>query len=438
MKPFAEQHEGTERHEGRRNFLRRTALISGALGFGALAPSTARAGDPRSADAKSFFNAKSLGAVGDGVRDDTAAIQRAINRAQNVGAVLFFPPGSYRISSSLFISSRLSILGSGYQGEGGQVYNVRTLSQSAGFLGTTFVCAPNVSCFLASTNFAVNIQGIHICYPTQPDSRSTAMIIRAADGPTSANTGTVLRDVLITGHANGIQLINCLDFCIEHCQLTLGYNSGIVLSSPNYPSFGDGTIANCLIWGHGVPQYQSSIAVYSGGGLRLANNKLNGGGINTNSVVVSPNVPGTPHNIEPLILLGNSIEGAGGNGILFNTASADAFCSGVSLVGNEIWAGTSAIYANTSPWGQWLNGFTISGNVLMVNAGSGKVVMGLDSAKNGIITGNSFNIAGSGVGTGVNLGADTSSINLQSNSYGPGLQPCSNFGAGNLVGGGSA
>ena len=120
------------------------------------------------------------------------------------------------------------------------------------------------------------------------------------------------------------------------------------------------------------------------------------------------------------------------------SASADAFCSGVSLVGNEIWAGTSAIYANTSPWGQWLNGFTISGNVLMVNAGSGKVVMGLDSAKNGIITGNSFNIAGSGVGTGVNLGADTSSINLQSNSYGPALQPCSNFGAGNLVGGGSA
>src|SRR5262249_29143957 len=67
---------------------------------------TARTMPERLADVK---NVKDFGAVGDGVADDTAAVQAAINAASawglnNYGAMwgcdVFLPPGVYKISSA--------------------------------------------------------------------------------------------------------------------------------------------------------------------------------------------------------------------------------------------------------------------------------------------------------------------------------------------------
>jgi Pectate lyase superfamily protein len=44
------------------------------------------------------FNVKSYGAVGDGVANDTAAIQTAVNAAGLVQGTVFFPSGTYRIT----------------------------------------------------------------------------------------------------------------------------------------------------------------------------------------------------------------------------------------------------------------------------------------------------------------------------------------------------
>jgi hypothetical protein len=55
---------------------------------------------------------KDFGAVGDGVTDDTAAIQTAINAwiAGNVPAVLVFPAGKYKITSELVCSPAVNIV----------------------------------------------------------------------------------------------------------------------------------------------------------------------------------------------------------------------------------------------------------------------------------------------------------------------------------------
>lgn len=49
---------------------------------------------------------KDYGAKGDGVTDDAAAIQSAVNAAATAGQVLFFPKGRYRVNSTIIINDR--------------------------------------------------------------------------------------------------------------------------------------------------------------------------------------------------------------------------------------------------------------------------------------------------------------------------------------------
>ncbi len=51
------------------------------------------------------------GAVGDGVADDTAAVQSAISYAIQTQSMIFFPPGSYLVTSSLDAGDGVNILG---------------------------------------------------------------------------------------------------------------------------------------------------------------------------------------------------------------------------------------------------------------------------------------------------------------------------------------
>jgi hypothetical protein len=55
-------------------------------------------------------NVRDFGAVGDGVTDDTAAIQAAINSSTGV---VFFPEGQYRVNGDLTASNRISLAGEG-------------------------------------------------------------------------------------------------------------------------------------------------------------------------------------------------------------------------------------------------------------------------------------------------------------------------------------
>jgi hypothetical protein len=62
-----------------------------------------------------FFNVKdpAYGAVGDGVTNDATAIGAALTAANVSGGVVFFPPGTYRITSALSLGSKASMLGCG-------------------------------------------------------------------------------------------------------------------------------------------------------------------------------------------------------------------------------------------------------------------------------------------------------------------------------------
>lgn len=81
------------------------------------------------------FVVTDYGAVGDGVADDTAAIQAAYAAAVVSGGVVFLPPGTYRLATTVNVTSDLlELKGSGV--------NASILKPDAGVDGVTITC-PN-------------------------------------------------------------------------------------------------------------------------------------------------------------------------------------------------------------------------------------------------------------------------------------------------------
>lgn len=71
------------------------------------------------------FNVQGYGAAADGTTDDTAAIQAAIDAAPAGGAIIFFPTGWYKVSSSITISkSAIHLIGVGM----GNAVNIKVSS----------------------------------------------------------------------------------------------------------------------------------------------------------------------------------------------------------------------------------------------------------------------------------------------------------------------
>lgn len=75
--------------------------------------------------------APEYGAVGNGLIDDTAAIQAAINDAQAEGLAVFFPAGTYKLSSALSVFGDLRLIGAG-GGAGGAGKTILKSSASSG------------------------------------------------------------------------------------------------------------------------------------------------------------------------------------------------------------------------------------------------------------------------------------------------------------------
>jgi hypothetical protein len=92
-----------------------TVLTAALSSFGGpdfkYTPSTG--GTPRAVSAwmsEVWVSVKSFGAVGDGAIDDTVAVQAAINRVLALGGgIVYFPPGTFLISSALTLNTATSV-----------------------------------------------------------------------------------------------------------------------------------------------------------------------------------------------------------------------------------------------------------------------------------------------------------------------------------------
>lgn len=88
-----------------------------------------------------ILNVKNFGAKGNNVADDTVSIQAAFNSAANAALIspaqtcdVFFPAGTFKISSMISVPPRIRVVGSGHNG-----HSISTITASGGFSGAALL-----------------------------------------------------------------------------------------------------------------------------------------------------------------------------------------------------------------------------------------------------------------------------------------------------------
>lgn len=198
---------------------------------------------------------KDFGAVGDGVADDTTAVQAAITAvgAQS-GGIVFFPPGAYLILSALNITvDATRLVGSGE-------------SQTRIVSGT------------------INLSPISIAITASTTARLNAGISNLSITSTAISTGTA---ITVTGGSIIVDSVTCTG-SFRKCVLATsatgsGTRSIVINSNLSTPSsdassvcidvtLGNAFVSNCVLFGY-VAAVRSSATSY---GMFVANNRITG------------------------------------------------------------------------------------------------------------------------------------------------------------------
>lgn len=198
-----------------------------------------------------FISVKSFGAVGDGVADDAAEIQAAINSAGS-GDTVWFPRGTYLVSQTIVFPGNITLLG------GGGIATGTTIKAAAGIENAVLASAAWYNNQTTCGN-PVRIQGIQI---------DGANVGTNVHGLVALNFWARYEDLQIrntTGHgillddrtrnATNIITNSCSEPTIEQCRFDNTAGDGVRQESNNQIANLDGRIIGCFfatIGGHAV------------------------------------------------------------------------------------------------------------------------------------------------------------------------------------------
>ena len=312
---------------------------------------------------------KDFGAIGNGVTDDTAAIQAAMDSGANS---IYFPSGTYVVSSAINIPSTRNLYGDG-------PINSTISTNSA-----------TANIFNINTPYACGFTNLRF---TTSVTRTGGSYIQ---GPSSvANSLSIIHRCVFGSAYIAIDFQNMALFEISNCYIAAYVSKGVIVSCPLSPDTGDSTIFACIFdgsTGTGTAIYQSS-----SGGLRVTNNKFLGGSYH---YFGDYNTGATATSI--LMLQNNSSEHAGISNFAFNETGNTSFSS-VIITGNQISIAASASAINVIDTGiLWMNQMVIGANT--IGLGNSSVGMSIGRMFRGSIYTNSFFGNGT-LTTGINFSA---------------------------------
>ena len=355
-------------------------------------------------------NVKDWGAYGDGVHDDTAAIQAAIDAVQKAGGgTVYVPPGTYHTSSSLIISeNNVALVGAGLF-----VSLIQSTVEDIDVLQITD--APVSGTYIGHIGFA--------CLPTP--TAGSAIHINGVNGDVYS---TLIEDVWCDNTYNGLYLENSNDCKLNWLRTNSIGDTGVYIASS--------AAVTGIIAGE-IEGNQYAINIDGAGTVRIAHTELyvNNGAqycLNITGAIfiwlydVEMNVTsGTPANWPYLVNITTSSEiyctqiwgngvfiGAGmtgtvtflggrfGGSTTSNGAGLHVESGAVVVTGAKFWrtqprlmevTGNPSVFADDCTWGfegsepsggstAWYTDMTNGGSLHIVGGGLGFGVTALDNA----------------------------------------------------------
>jgi len=306
---------------------------------------------------------KDFGAVGDGVADDSVAMQAA----HATGKVVYYPEGEYKFSSTITMSLG-GIVGSGL----GTTYLVSTDTTSNNLFEYTGTTAGYFSGFQLQATAGKTVgAGIEIVTNTNDNAYSAFENVNFFQLPV------------------GISFTKARLFKVIACNFISYTVAGCLVANISNNDAGDSVISSCSFFGgsptaHGIVQYSS-------GGLKIIGNKFNDGATAyfLNYTVTS--------STSILIIDGNSIENMVSAAISLQSTVASTFTFNfVTISNNEIAICANGITTDTTGF---ISEMSVTGNVINVSAAG--ACCALVEVTNFVIGSNTF--TGPGGTVGINL-----------------------------------
>jgi hypothetical protein len=325
------------------------------------------------------FDVKTYGAIGDGVTNDTAAIQAALAAIPAGGGVLYFPAGQYLYAgATLTLDRQISVRGDGGCGaatEGTLSISTIDLNSSTGTLFTVTVDGCRFS----------NI-GLRNTSVTTPSAGAGILVSAGGNRIRYENIAIDAFYIGIDVQAGQVQTF-------ENCFIGSPVLYGIKLRHILIPDGGDHAISNCFVYSSisgRVPT--SAIRIESGGGVKIINTKINAGANCQWGTGIDLAVADNAVTLD-LLISNCSIESYTGYGIKCTNGTVSSRWWNIVMTGNQIGPFNTVpgspygIYVQGTVAGDF-NGVEITGNNFYAISESSRSAITLGNCSNVVVTGN--------------------------------------------------
>jgi len=312
---------------------------------------------------RDVVSVKDFGAVGDGVADDTAEIQAALDAVPAVGGCVYFPAGTYVVSSPLIVDSNTVLLGDGMYVSKLSATTAFTSSQSMVYANAESNITIEQLGFIGNTNGTLGAgTGIHLKNGTRNQVRdcyvenTTQAGIRYEEQNNGIIDGCTLNACGRTGYTDnhGIMLYSASGSAIQTYSCKVTSNTVTNAFRKGITTFSELLLYDLLISGNTVTG--SGLGnIYVGGTaptsthdkIRVVGNYVEGGPINiqigsTSNSVIDGNTCGANTTASAnigfvdstdLVISNNVVQGSYQHGISA-LASGVSRNEQISIVGN--------------------------------------------------------------------------------------------------------
>lgn len=319
------------------------------------------------------------GAACNGVTDDSAAFQAAIDAGQRYGQPVRFL-GQCLIKTQLNITERLEFYGTG-------IFNNANLSFSDTGKSSRLIAGTNgMTMIQVTTDKPVYLHDFSLADPVATGITGLWVTGDNSSG-LNMNAGSTFRNIGYEGMDYCFYTTNAGTYVIDGNWFVGCGISSATIQNVGHPDAGDSTITNSVF--SGAASYH--ILYLSSGGLRVENNKINAQS-NTTGIYLHLQDGAVTGD---LFIIGNSIEGVGWS-VFFARQGTGSF-QVINITGNELSSGgVAGNCVGNSTDSSWLSRVNINGNICVGAATGGNVAFLFQSAVNGlIILNNTLSMGGS-------------------------------------------